>query len=255
MPVARRRDLSEHEGIAWRRRGDHMASARPLIGHDQIREWAEARRARPACVKRTGGKADPGMIRLDFPGFSGRQSIAPISWNQWFKAFDQNGLALLVQDTTARGQQSNFNKLVSRDSVERNDGRRGNSRSASGRRKPQATRRQSGRGSRTQTAGGSRAATGRSSRPGQAQTSRSSRAETSRGAAAQTSGSRSTPSSRKRAKAGARSSTAGGGRATAAERSGTTKTERDGVPRRRRGSSSEARPRGSSSQVRGRGRK
>ena len=92
-----------------------MPSARPLIDHDEIRQWAEARGAEPACVRSTGGEDDPGMIRLDFPGFSGEESLAPLSWDEWFKAFDTNNLALLVQDKTARGQQSNFNKLVKRD--------------------------------------------------------------------------------------------------------------------------------------------
>lgn len=93
-----------------------MSSAHPLIDHDDIRTWAEARHAQPACVRRTGGNGDPGMIRLDFPGFSGARSLAPISWDQWFRSFDDNNLALLVQDRTARGQPSNFNKLVSRES-------------------------------------------------------------------------------------------------------------------------------------------
>lgn len=104
-----------------------MASAHPLIDHDEIRAWAEARDAQPACVKRTGGKGDPGMIRLDFPGFSGKQSLAPISWDAWFMSFDDNGLALLVQDETARGQQSNFNKLVSRGAIENGRSSRGRS--------------------------------------------------------------------------------------------------------------------------------
>lgn len=94
-----------------------MPSAHPLIDHDDIRTWAEERGAHPACVRRTGGKGDPGMIRLDFPGFGGRRSLAPITWNQWFTSFDDNNLALLVQDRTARGQRSNFNKLVSRESI------------------------------------------------------------------------------------------------------------------------------------------
>jgi hypothetical protein len=91
-----------------------MASAQPLIDHDRIRQWAEERDARPACVKGTGGKNDTGMIRLDFPGFSGARSLQPISWTEWFRQFDANNLALLVQETTGRGRQSNFNKLVAR---------------------------------------------------------------------------------------------------------------------------------------------
>lgn len=82
--------------------------------HEQIRRWAEARRVRPACVKGTGGRGDPSMLRLDFPGFSGGDSLQHISWDDWFKAFDENKLALLYQDKTAEGQPSNFNKLISR---------------------------------------------------------------------------------------------------------------------------------------------
>jgi hypothetical protein len=58
------------------------------------------------------------MIRLDFPGFSGRESLDHISWDEWFKAFDENGLALLHQEKTARGQKSNFNKLISRETAQ-----------------------------------------------------------------------------------------------------------------------------------------
>jgi len=89
-------------------------SAMPLTDHDQIQQWAEARDAKPSCVKNTGGKGDVGMIRLDFPGYSGEDSLQEISWDEWFESFDENGLALLVQETTASGEQSNFNKLVNR---------------------------------------------------------------------------------------------------------------------------------------------
>ena len=58
------------------------------------------------------------MIRLDFPGYSGADSLEEIEWEQFFEKFDEQGLALLVQDKTARGQKSNFNKLVSRETAE-----------------------------------------------------------------------------------------------------------------------------------------
>lgn len=57
------------------------------------------------------------MIRLDFPGYSGADSLEPIEWDEWFDKFEERGLALLVQDKTARGQRSNFNKLVSRETA------------------------------------------------------------------------------------------------------------------------------------------
>jgi hypothetical protein len=70
------------------------------------------------------------MIRLDFPGFSGEGSLEPIEWDEWFQKFDESGLALLVQETTARGERSNFNKLVSRETAE--SGRKRSSGSARG---------------------------------------------------------------------------------------------------------------------------
>jgi hypothetical protein len=85
-----------------------------LTDHDEIRQWAEARHAVPSCVKGTGADDDTGMIRLDFPGYSGEGSLQEISWDDWFEKFDDSGLALLVQDKTATGTKSNFNKLVRR---------------------------------------------------------------------------------------------------------------------------------------------
>jgi hypothetical protein len=94
------------------------ASNRVLTDHDEIQQWAEERRAKPAAVKRTGGGDDPGIIRLDFPGYSGEDSLEAIDWDEWFKKFDESDLVLIVQDTTADGQRSNFNKLVHRDSID-----------------------------------------------------------------------------------------------------------------------------------------
>lgn len=90
-------------------------SSRTTTDHDEIRRWAEARGGKPACVKGTGRGGDVGMIRLDFPGFSGSESLQPISWDEWFEAFDGNGLALVYQESTADGQRSNFNKLIARE--------------------------------------------------------------------------------------------------------------------------------------------
>jgi ferritin-like metal-binding protein YciE len=98
------------------RSGKSGGAAEPLTDHDQIREWAEARGGKPACVRGTGNKGDIGMLRLDFPGYSGQDSLQPISWDDWFEKFDERNLALIVQDKTARGQKSNFNKLIARGS-------------------------------------------------------------------------------------------------------------------------------------------
>jgi hypothetical protein len=91
---------------------DH--GSKTTTNHDEIRKWAESRGAKPACVKGTGGKGDTGLLRLDFPGYSGADSLQEISWDEFFEKFDDQNLALLYQEETSAGQKSNFNKLVSR---------------------------------------------------------------------------------------------------------------------------------------------
>ena len=86
--------------------------------HEVIRKWAEARGGKPAHVKSTGGKNDAGLLRIDFPGYSGGNSLEEISWEDFFRKFDESQLALVYQEETAAGERSNFNKLISRNSVE-----------------------------------------------------------------------------------------------------------------------------------------
>ncbi|HEY8432286.1 MAG TPA: hypothetical protein VIL20_28130 [Sandaracinaceae bacterium] len=98
-----------------------MSSAKVTTDHDVIRRWVEERGGVPACVKGTGGDGDVGMLRIDFPGFSGEQSLQHIDWNTWFQAFEDNELAFLYQETTSEGRQSRFNKLVARETVRRRE--------------------------------------------------------------------------------------------------------------------------------------
>jgi hypothetical protein len=103
--------------------------------HSEIRRWAEARGGRPAVVKSTRGKGDDtGILRIDFPGYSGSGSLEEISWEEFFEKFDGEKLALVYQETTARGQKSNFNKIVSRETVAERSGRsRSGARKSAGR--------------------------------------------------------------------------------------------------------------------------
>ncbi|MBL8216425.1 MAG: ferritin-like domain-containing protein [Bryobacterales bacterium] len=96
-------------------RGGKSTTSNTTTDHEFIRQWAEQRGAQPACVKGTGKKGDTGMIRLDFPGYSGGDSLQPIEWEEWFDRFDANQLALVYQDKTANGETSNFNKLIRRE--------------------------------------------------------------------------------------------------------------------------------------------
>ena len=94
------------------------ASHRVLTDHEDIRNWAESRKAQPACVKRTEGRGGSCLLRFDFPGYSGEDSLEAISWDQWFHIFDERKLALILEDRMADGRPGNFNKLVSRETVE-----------------------------------------------------------------------------------------------------------------------------------------
>jgi hypothetical protein len=98
-----------------------MSKTHYTTDHEFIRTWAEERDAKPAAVKGTGGDDDPGIIRLDFPGFSGEGTLEPISWEEWFKKFDENDLAVLYQEETAGGEKSNFNKIVKRSTIEQRE--------------------------------------------------------------------------------------------------------------------------------------
>jgi hypothetical protein len=93
------------------------AKATAITDHDEIRQWAEERDAKPACVRNTRDTEDVGILRLEFPGYSGEESLEAIEWDLWFEKFDEQGLALLHQETTANGQKSNFNKLISRETA------------------------------------------------------------------------------------------------------------------------------------------
>lgn len=100
---------------------DTKAQSHTTTDHDEIRRWAESRGAAPACVKGTGGPHDIGMLRLDFPGYGEEDALQHISWDDWFKKFDERSLALLYQEQTAGGAESNFNKIVSRETAAENE--------------------------------------------------------------------------------------------------------------------------------------
>jgi hypothetical protein len=85
---------------------------------DEIRKWAEARGGRPATVKRTEKGGEAGVLRINFPGYGGEDSLEDITWDEFFRKFDEKNLAFLYQEKTASGEESRFFKLVSRDTAE-----------------------------------------------------------------------------------------------------------------------------------------
>ena len=65
-------------------------------------------------MKGTGSEADPGILRIDFPGGAGEDQLEQISWEEWFEKFEDNKLAFLYQEQKASGEDSTLFKLVDR---------------------------------------------------------------------------------------------------------------------------------------------
>jgi hypothetical protein len=83
-----------------------MSSASKTTDHAIIKKWAEARNGKPAKVAATKGG---GILRIDFD--EPEDSLEPITWDEFFKVFDQRKLAFLYQDE----KKSRFNKFIDRD--------------------------------------------------------------------------------------------------------------------------------------------
>jgi hypothetical protein len=150
--------------------------SRTTQDHDEIRRWAEERGGKPSHVRRTGSGEDIGILRLDFPGYTGEDTLEPISWEEWFEKFDDRNLALIYQEETAGGARSNFNKIISAETAQgtskrSSKGTRGGAKKAASRGKS-ATRKKAAAVKQTAKSaakrGGKKAAGKKSSRPARA---------------------------------------------------------------------------------------
>jgi hypothetical protein len=89
--------------------------AHTTTDHDVIRDWAEERGGRPATVKATEEEGHAGILRIDFGPKD--QGLDEISWDEFFRKFDESELAFLYQDETSDGKPSRFHKFVRRSSA------------------------------------------------------------------------------------------------------------------------------------------
>ena len=87
-----------------------MADSKTTTNHEEIRRWVEERGGHPARVK------DTEVLRIDYPGFSGEESLEEVTWEEFFDGFEKNKLAFLYQDTLESGETSRFSKLIDRNS-------------------------------------------------------------------------------------------------------------------------------------------
>ncbi len=88
--------------------------ATKTTSHEEIRKWVEDRGGHPATVKTTAQNEPAGILRIDFPGYSGEESLEEISWDEFFDKFEESSLAFLHQDRTHDGKVSRFCKFITR---------------------------------------------------------------------------------------------------------------------------------------------
>lgn len=93
-----------------------MSSSKTTTDLKTIKKWAEERDGKPAVVKSThDDKKGGGVLRIDFPGYSGEDSLEEIGWDEWYDIFKSRDLEFLYQDETSSGKESRFFKLVNKD--------------------------------------------------------------------------------------------------------------------------------------------
>lgn len=96
-------------------RSEHCESqAGATTDHTVIQQWVEARGGNPATVKGTEHGDHVGVLRIDFPGYSGAGTLEEISWDEFFEKFEEAKLAFLCQEETKGGKESRFYRLASR---------------------------------------------------------------------------------------------------------------------------------------------
>ena len=94
-----------------------QASSQTTTNHNEIRKWVEERGGHPAKVKGTEKGKSSGVLRIDYPGYSGEDRLEEISWEEFFEGFEENKLAFLYQEKTSDGELSRFSKLVDRNAA------------------------------------------------------------------------------------------------------------------------------------------
>jgi hypothetical protein len=94
--------------------------SKQTIDHDEIRRWVESRGGKPATITGTAERGEnAGLLRIDFPSGVSNPPLEPISWEDFFDKFEAEGLAMIYQEETAKGEKSYFCKFVERETANR----------------------------------------------------------------------------------------------------------------------------------------
>jgi hypothetical protein len=96
-----------------------MSSAKTTTNHDEIRKWVEQRGGHPAVVSATENSRgrEGGLLRIDYgePGGNDDDRLHRITWDEFFRIFDDNDIAFLHDAE----RDSRFSKFVSKESADR----------------------------------------------------------------------------------------------------------------------------------------
>lgn len=94
-----------------------MSASTTTTNHEEIQRWVEERGGHPARVKGTAEDKSSGVLVIDYPGYSGKETLEHISWEEFFQGFEENNLAFLYQDEMSGGKESRFSKLIARETA------------------------------------------------------------------------------------------------------------------------------------------
>ncbi|MEH0969589.1 hypothetical protein V6U77_00410 [Micromonospora sp. CPCC 205546] len=83
--------------------------------HEVIQRWARERGAQPATIAGTERQGRPGVLTFNMPGYRESSRIREITWDDWFRTFDERRLNLIYQEQLRDGRQSNFFRTESPD--------------------------------------------------------------------------------------------------------------------------------------------
>jgi hypothetical protein len=92
--------------------------AETTTNHQTIQDWVSERGGHPARVKGTEKQGSVGLLRIDYPGYSGEDTLERLTWEEFFEAFDNNDLVFLYEAE----KNSRFSKFVSRETADEKKG-------------------------------------------------------------------------------------------------------------------------------------
>lgn len=99
-------------------RADRDGQSLATRSHAVIEAWAAKRGGVPATVPSTEHGGEPGVLRILFDKRDNPR-LKEISWDEWFRPFDDRHLVFIFQQHKTDGSLSNFFRL---DNPERDDG-------------------------------------------------------------------------------------------------------------------------------------